>query len=348
MTTYCISNNHFNQYPVDIVYTWVDGSDVKWVKKRNVAKKQIQQKISSSATEEMRFLDNDELKYSLRSIAQFAPWVRNIFIVTDGQTPAWINNTHPDIKIINHTEIFNSATDLPTFNSNAIELRLHHIEGLSEHFLYFNDDVFLGKHVKQTYFFNTNGMPKVFVSHRIKKRKSLLNPAFLPGIKNNEFWHAVINSRRIISEYYKKNIPYYFRHGIKPMRKSDLFKLEKIFEMEFKKTTSNKFRTFDDVSIHAVAGFYGIINDKRNKKYLRALNPFKTSLIEKLVSPLSHYVYLNLGPPHSYIDNYFDFIAKIKPVMFCINSFSGTDINSVKKMQRFLNMYFPQKSVFEK
>ncbi|CAF0956251.1 unnamed protein product [Brachionus calyciflorus] len=94
-----------------------------------------------------RFQDNNELKYSLRSVEKYAPWIRNIYIVTNGQVPNWLNLSHPKIKLVNHSEIFMNKSHLPTFSSSAIETHLHRIKGLSDQFLYFNDDVLLGKRI---------------------------------------------------------------------------------------------------------------------------------------------------------------------------------------------------------
>jgi len=91
----------------------------------------------------------DELRYSLRSLEAFAPWVGNIYIVTNGDTPYWLDTSHSRILIITHDEIFLDRSYLPTFNSNAIELQLHRIPNLSRRFLYFNDDVFLGRAVSR-------------------------------------------------------------------------------------------------------------------------------------------------------------------------------------------------------
>lgn len=86
-------------------------------------------------------------RYSLRSLEVNAPWIRNIYIVTNGQVPTWLDTSNPRVKIVTHKEIFTEQNALPTFSSPAIELNLHHIPGLSDYFIYFNDDVFLGSPV---------------------------------------------------------------------------------------------------------------------------------------------------------------------------------------------------------
>lgn len=136
---------------IDIVYTWVDGSDPGWNTKRN----QIAERIGyvlPEANDKSRFMDNEELRFSLRSVHKYAPWVNNIFIVTDNQVPDWLQTNHPKISIIDHKEIFNNHSFLPTFSARAIESQLHHIKQLFEHFIYFNDDMFLGREALPTHF----------------------------------------------------------------------------------------------------------------------------------------------------------------------------------------------------
>jgi UDP-N-acetylglucosamine-lysosomal-enzyme len=102
---------------------------------------------------ENRFFDNDELKYSMKSIEKHAPWIRNVYLVTNGQVPNWLNLSHPKIKLITHEQIFLNKSHLPTFSSPAIESHLHRIKGLSKRFLYFNDDVLLTKTIWPDDFF---------------------------------------------------------------------------------------------------------------------------------------------------------------------------------------------------
>ncbi|RSS50677.1 stealth family protein, partial [Streptomyces sp. WAC06614] len=149
------------RFPVDVVYTWVDGSDPAWQERRRGFG---QGGYHAEAANPARWISRDELRYSLRSLAQNAPWVRHVFLVTDRQRPAWLEEGHPRLTVVDHTEIFDDPDALPTFNSHAIESRLHHIEGLAEHFLYFNDDMFLGNPVTPQDFFLSNGMTRAFFS----------------------------------------------------------------------------------------------------------------------------------------------------------------------------------------
>jgi len=96
-----------DDFPVDIVYTWVDGSDKKWLSKKNKALKEYNNFHKSFEVSGVkRFIDKDELKFSLRSIAKYCPWVRNIYLVTDNQIPDWLNQSKANIIVINHNDLF--------------------------------------------------------------------------------------------------------------------------------------------------------------------------------------------------------------------------------------------------
>ena len=111
-----------------------------------------------------RFADNEELRYSLRSVEKHAPWVRNIFIVTNGQIPSWVNLDNPRIKIVTHHEIFPNTSHLPTFSSPSIESHIHRIPGLSQKFIYMNDDVMFGDNVWPDDFYTHSKGQKIYLT----------------------------------------------------------------------------------------------------------------------------------------------------------------------------------------
>lgn len=111
-----------------------------------------------------RYRDNQELRYSLRSIWKFAPWVRNVYIVTNGQVPYWLDLKHPRLKVIPHRDIYVNKSHLPSFSSPSIESNLHRIPGLADRFVYFNDDVMLGNNVWPDDFYTHGKGQKVFLS----------------------------------------------------------------------------------------------------------------------------------------------------------------------------------------
>ena len=137
--------------PVDAVYTWVNGSDPEFL--RSLKETYLGLETHSLDTSPQRYqglhhylsfsfyneilihwkfeiLDFNQLKYSLRSIEMFAPWIRKIFIVTNGQIPYWLKLENQRVDVIPHSEIFTRQSDLPTFSSRAIESHLHRIPGL--------------------------------------------------------------------------------------------------------------------------------------------------------------------------------------------------------------------------
>jgi len=138
---------------IDFVLLWVDDKDIEWQKSKNRYMAEDVNKITSN-----KYRDFDNLKYWFRGVEKFAPWVNQIFLLTCNQKPEWLNEKHPKLKLVNHTDFIREEY-LPTFNSHTIELNFHRIKGLSEHFVYFNDDFFIINHVKQDDFF-VNRTPK--------------------------------------------------------------------------------------------------------------------------------------------------------------------------------------------
>lgn len=140
-------------YPIDFVVPWVDDTDPGWREK----KARYTGRVMTEGNTEVRYRDWDTLKYWFRGVEKFAPWVRCVYFVTDNQRPEWLNIDHPKLKWVQHAD-FIPHEYLPVFSANPIEWNLHRIEGLSENFVYFNDDVFLIKDTKPEDFF-VNGNP---------------------------------------------------------------------------------------------------------------------------------------------------------------------------------------------
>lgn len=140
------------QYPIDFVVTWLDSSDPEWQAEFAKYKKE-----ETGHMESARFRNLDIFKYWFRAVEQYAPWVNKVFLVTNGTFPKWINPNHPKLVLVKHSDYIPEEY-LPTFNSRTIELFLHRIKGLSEHFVYFNDDFFLNSPTKQEMFFH-KGLP---------------------------------------------------------------------------------------------------------------------------------------------------------------------------------------------
>lgn len=155
------------KYPIDAVITWVDGNDPAWRKERDAYltagrkpgdENALESAEKSQYTSDTRYRSWDNLQYWFRGIERHCPWIRNIYFVTWGHVPEWLNTRNPRLRVVRHEE-FIPDRYLPTFNTNAIELNLHRIPGLAEHFIYFNDDTFVIRDMKRTDFF-FHGMPR--------------------------------------------------------------------------------------------------------------------------------------------------------------------------------------------
>ena len=139
---------------IDFVITWVDGNDPQW----QAEKQRYAAADTLGDQRDLRFRDWGTLRFWFRGVEKFAPWVNKIYFVTWGHTPKWLNLEHPKLVIVNHKDYI-PPEYLPTFNSHTIEMNLHRISGLSEQFVYFNDDMFLISAVRPEDFF-IDGKPK--------------------------------------------------------------------------------------------------------------------------------------------------------------------------------------------
>ncbi|MFD1411491.1 stealth family protein [Lapidilactobacillus gannanensis] len=171
-------------FDIDFVVTWVDGSDHSWIEKRQ------QYTASNNDESPVRFRDYGTFKYWFRAIEKYAPWVHKIYLITDHQSPDWLNECNPKLVLVDHKDYLPKEI-LPTFNSNAIELGIPDIEELTEHFVVFNDDMFLNAPVKPKDFFDSEGLP----------RDSAVQNAIMPI---EDFDHVSVNNLLIINKHYNK------------------------------------------------------------------------------------------------------------------------------------------------
>ena len=137
---------------IDFVVLWLDSNDPQWQK--DYATYSPHAKFGK---DNVRFRDHNIFRYWFRAVEKYAPWVRKVFLITNGKFPDWINTECSKLELVKHSDYIPEDL-LPTFNSGVIETFVHRIKGLSEHFVYFNDDFFLNAPVKPDYYF-INGLP---------------------------------------------------------------------------------------------------------------------------------------------------------------------------------------------
>ena len=231
------------RFPVDVVYTWVDGDDDRWLRsKARTAQVADETLFTERAHDVSRYSDHDELRYSLRSVEQFAPWVNHVWIVTADQHPPWLRADDPWVTVVPHRALWGEEPGLPTFNSHAIETCLHRIPGLAEHFLYLNDDMLLGRPVPAEHFFHGNGLGKFFWS------RALVDPgtSVTGEIASTT---AARNARRLLESALGVTFSRKFFHTAAAVTVSGLEELEARFPEVVAQTRTAAFRTLDDVAM---------------------------------------------------------------------------------------------------
>lgn len=198
-----------NTETIDCVILWVDGNDKVWQETKKQYQKQDSEISTIEDTSSERYRDWGILKYLFRSLEQFAPWFRKIFFVTCGQKPDWLNTTCTKLYMIDHKD-FIPHKYLPTFNANTIELNLHRIKGLSEQFVYFNDDMFLLNKIGAEKFFKNNLPCDSAVFNAIAMKKNKNGFRFLIPVNDMEIINTHFNKKESMHKHFCKyfNIRY--------------------------------------------------------------------------------------------------------------------------------------------
>ena len=325
---------------IDFVVLWVDDTDPVWLGKKakytGVEEKEGNTKV--------RYRDWDTLKYWFRGVEKFAPWVRNVYFVTDNQKPEWLNIDHPKIKWVKHTDYIPEEY-LPTFSCQAIEWNLHRIEGLSENFVFFNDDMFLIKDAKPEDFF-VDGLPCDYPN---------IGPLYPEGF----FSYLLFNNINLLNRHFslKRSIRMNRKKWIKGQSLGGLFKLllygrkdlipnsnswhiqisynKKTFETLWEKeptviheTCKNRLRTKNDVTSWCVRDWQLFSGEFYPKKPIGKL--FHTASM-------------------SHSDEAIEYLRKQKGKVICLNdSEDEVDFEKHKNMilQEFEKL-LPEKSSFE-
>ena len=273
---------------IDLIYLWVDGNDPAWLKKR-------QPYLKTEINTTGRYQDNQELKYSLRSIDQHLPWIRKIFIVTDQQIPPFVDINHPKIEIIDHTTLLPKEI-LPTFNSSVLDYFVYKIPGLSEHFLYANDDMFVYDDLSPSFFFQ-EGVPILrmkynpLIHYKIQFKK-------LFHLRINNYRLAIENAYRIFKNKFNQFYPITSHHNIDACLKSDYQRIvEEVFAEELAPSFRNRFRDKTDIQRILII-YYGLVNKTGVLKYVGRKESCRIRV---------------------HRSNYDKYIRKYNPQLFCLN-----------------------------
>nr|WP_175637436.1 stealth family protein [Sinomonas mesophila] len=311
-------------FEIDIVFSWVDGSDPEFRKYRASFLPGVKHGEGDEA--EARFRQINELKYALRSVHMFAPWIRRIFICTDSRVPAWLDDAHEKITIVRAEEHFKDPSVLPVFNSQAIESQLQHIDGLSEYFLYSNDDMFFGRPLGPDMFFSPGGITKfIEATTRIGLGDNHLDRS---GHEN-----AARVNRRLLYERFGRITTRHLEHTAAPLRRSVLLEMEQEFPAEFAKTAAARFRTWDSISVtNSFYHYYALLTGRA---------------VTKVGSKVR---YVDTTVP-SGLDSLPKLLKKRNQDFFCLNDGSFPEVSAQDRQERvtdFLEKYFPIPAPWER
>lgn len=322
-------------YPVDLVYLWVNGNDPEWKKKKMYWQEKEGQSVDSQSVADERFIDNDELKYSLRSVEKYCSWINKIYIVTDNQVPEWLDTNNPKVEVVFHKD-FIPEKNLPLFNSEAIETYLPYLPGLSEHFLYGNDDMLFGGYVNKQFFYDADDRVIVRLKHQVSRK----------SIKTSMYRQKILAMQNKIKNRFKKYYPNAPHHNIDAYKKSEFIKCINEFKSEFEIAGTHKFREEKDIQ-RTVIGYYMLANGSGRVKYY--------SRIWNWISPLN--VLKNIFTNNIQVDsivlnsehnNYKYLLSKYKPKLFCINDDESMTSDDRQNMKIFMQRVFNKPSQFEK
>lgn len=310
-------------FEIDMVFSWVDGSSDEFVRER--AKRMQSYVVGEGDDSEARYRQIDELKYALRSVYMFAPWVRRIFIATDSPAPSWLAR-HPKVTLVRSEEMFADTSVLPTHNSHAVESQLHRIPGIAEHFLYSNDDMFFGRPVSPSLFFSPGGITKfVEASTRIGLGETH------PG--RSGFENAARVNRALLRERYGKVTTRHLEHCAAPLRRSVMADLETAFPEEFRRTAASRFRSATDISVtNSLYHYYALLTARAVVQTDARVKYVETTLRKALPAMKQ-------------------LLKRRDQDMFCLNDGSFPEISVEQRTGAvidFLDRYFPFPAPWEK
>ncbi|NYF17435.1 hypothetical protein HDC37_002263 [Microbacterium sp. AK009] len=308
---------------VDMVFSWVDGSSSDFQRSR--AARMQSYVVGDGDDAPARYRQIDELKYALRSVYMHAPWLRRIFIATDSPAPAWLAD-HPRVTIVRSEEFFADPGVLPTHNSHAVEAQLHRIDGLAEHFLYSNDDMFFGRPVDPELFFSPGGI-STFVESRVRIGTGDPRP------ERSGHDNGLRVNRALLRERFGRLITHDLEHCAVPMRRSVAYELEREFAEDYARTAGSPFRSATDISVtnslyhyYALLTGRAIVTTKPRVRYIQTTQLASLRRIERL-------------------------LARRDTDMFCLNDGSVPELPEevrIRAIRDSLERYFPVRAPWER
>lgn len=315
---------NYENEPIDLVVSWVDGTDLALRRLKLHHQNRTAEPPHPGAVAECRTVGHDEMKYLMRSICMYAPWIRKVYVlVSHRQRPAWLAGDSDKLQVVNDADIFPDSGHLPTFNSHALEAHLHRIPGLSPHYIYACDDMMFGNATSPSDFFTSDGKVAVQLSHRNKK------PMSFGSAKHSMHQAAWRNNyRQLRKRGCGSAVPQYLPTHQMVMTSLEMARrADKKFSGPLKATSASRFRHKDNVHPVGLQLYNGICEGLAKVADAR---------------PTMHYVGWGECPQSNW--QKLQLVALQQPQLLCVNNVRGAD---VKKWIEFAEEYFPGKCVFE-
>lgn len=312
-----------HQFPIDLVFTWVNSDDPEWQK----LYQEHLPGVERDGTSLSRFHSRDELKYALRSWDTYAPFIRDIYIVSNCSPPDWLKTDEGRLKWVRHEDIL-PASALPTFSSHAIETSLHNIPGLADFFIYSNDDFLLTRDAYPDDFYFSSGIAKVRL-----EPYGMVNGQVTAG--HQDYLNGARNANKLIEDELAVSTTQLVTHSPQPLRRDVLNELEAKFEKPLSRTAHNKFRATNDVAVtgylhaHYAIAVGKAISDTTPVQLIQQNHRFRKILAELVESKEE-------GSP--------------LPLSICLNDGADSHLNAAwnNSVSTFLSAFYPDKSSFEK
>jgi len=322
---------------IDAVYAWCDDSDPRF---RSELARWRPALRDACAAGEARFRSQDELKYSLRSLEAHAPWVRNVFLVTDGQAPDWLDRGHPDMHVVSHADIFEDAAVLPCFNSRAIETNLHRIPGLSGSFLYLNDDFLIGNSLSPESYFSSEGRPIFLV-----ESYPLPGPRgpWLAGADEDLMKRCHRSNHRLLRDTLRTTLDARDPPHVPQLYITEvLAQMERTWLSEYRATRACRFRTQADIKMAVLYPHFAAERPEVTRPCVQ----------RTLVNGSAEYIFRTVHDRDAEaLDGWLAEIESRRPTFFCVNdAVESPSVAAAMRVryQATLERMFPEPSRFER
>ncbi|MDR2778617.1 MAG: hypothetical protein LBB13_03950 [Rickettsiales bacterium] len=339
---------------VDIVYLWSDDGDFAPLKKGQTAATEAEEAKKNKPNSRSKFNSSERLKFSLRSLEKYAPWINHLFIVTNSHVPSWLNTKSGKITVVSQSQIMpKKHKSSSPFSFSAVEFYLHKIPSLSEHFLYANDDMFFGSKVNPWFFFDRKSNPVIRGFKIIGFSKKKKNLEEYVKNTNKIYNQTIFYSLNLVMKKFKNAPDIFPHHNIDAYRKSYVEDTLLTFKKEYDYTFSHSSRRKSTLQ-RIIISYVDYAKKRGTIKYVRPkYSPllrkfhFLTKCQDSLHRSLTYFNAKNTEQFKKF-EKEKSWLRQEKFPLFCFSDDSESSETDRREASKFLGELFPKKSSFEK